>query len=73
MTNTVFSRSTSIANIETKFNEPIMITFKSSDKIYTYKPNNEFIEDFAETVLTKGSIGRLVNTYLKSGKLVPIS
>ena len=70
---TVFSRSSSISNIETGFGKPIMITFKGSERTYAYEPNDDFIEDFAETVLTKGSIGRLVNNYLKSGNLVPLS
>ena len=70
---TVFSRSSSISNIETGFGKPIMITFKGSERTYKYEPNDNFIEDFAKVVLTKGSIGRLVNNYLKSGILKPLS
>ena len=50
-----------------------LITFKGSERTYKYEPNDNFIEDFAKVVLTKGSIGRLVNNYLKSGNLVPLS
>jgi hypothetical protein len=70
---TVFSRSTSISNIEANFGKPIMITFKGTERTYAYEPNDEFIEDFAKVVLTKGSLGRLVNNYLKSGILKPLS
>lgn len=73
MNDTVFSRSTSIANIETSFGKPILITFKGTERTYAYEPNDNFIEDFAKVVLTKGSIGRLVNNYLKSGILKPLS
>ena len=54
----------------------VFVTYNSNiDKEYEFNCENtvEFEEIVSNTLKTKESIGKLVNSYIKEGKLVPVT